>query len=490
MLSLTDTILAQASAPGVSGKAIVRLAGPGAFAALEGLASKAPPRGRGWGGRVPSAGFSRRGVSACTLWLDSETSHELVPLPATVLAFPAPRSYTGDDVIEVVVPGNPHLVQRLLRACLAASTSDQPIRMAQPGEFTARAFLRGRLTLTQAEGVAATIAAASAEQLAGAKALLAGTTGEAYRAWADELTTLMALVEAGIDFTDQEDVVAIAPTALAARATALRDAIRSHLGAARARESSSALPRVVLAGAPNAGKSTLFNALLGRPRAVASPTVGTTRDVLAEELDLRRDAPGAGSVMICDVPGLDVPGTRGTTSSSASDAAAQVHALEAIRTADLVLWCEHLASPAPMLDALSLDPDRTLVVHTFADRSRVERRHQPGTNPRSAHAFIPVCGLDGWNLPELRRAIARHALATHSAGIASLLPRHREALVATLMSLDAGLAAFDPTRQALDAPEAVAHHLRAALTALGELVGQISPDDVIGRVFATFCVGK
>lgn len=498
MISLTDTILAQASAPGVSGKAILRLAGPGAFAAVDSLATKVPPRGRGWGGLAVEDLPRRRGVASQTLWIKtaSESSGEHLSLPVTILSFPAPHSYTGDDILEVVVPGNPHLVQRLIRAFLAASNSEHPLRMAQPGEFTARAFLRGRLTLTQAEGVAATIAAANTQQLEGAKSLLKGRTGETYRSWADELTTLLALVEAGIDFTDQEDVVAIAPAALAARAASLRDAIRAHLGTARARENPSALPRVVLAGAPNAGKSTLFNALLGRPRAIASPTIGTTRDVLAEELDLSPDVPGAGPVLLCDVPGLDKPLPEGGVgvgeiprgNDSSSDSAAQSHALQAIRTADLVLWCEHEHAPAPALDTLELDAARTLLVHTFADRSRIET--QPAASTRSAHAPIPVCGLDGWNLPALRRAIAHHALATQTAGIAALLPRHREALTAAETGLAAALLAFDPASRALEAPESVAHHLRASLTALGELVGQISPDDVIGRVFATFCVGK
>jgi tRNA modification GTPase len=439
-----------------------------------------------------------RGVSSTTLWLESlsETTPSHVPLPVIILSFPSPNSYTGDDIIEIVVPGNPHLVQRLTRAFLAASTADQPIRTAEPGEFTARAFLRGRLTLTQAEGVAATIAAANTQQLEGAKSLLEGRTGETYRVWADELTTLLALVEAGIDFTDQEDVVAIAPAALAARATSLRDAIRAHLGTAHARENPSALPRVVLAGAPNAGKSTLFNALLGRPRAVASPTIGTTRDVLAEELDLSPEVPGAGPVLLCDVPGLDKPPPQGVVvvdkfpraNGSSSDSAAQSHALQAIRTADLVLWCEHEHAPATALDTLLLDPARTLVVHTFADRSRIEA--QPAASSRSAHSPVPVCGLDGWNLPALRRAIAHHALATQTAGIAALLPRHREALTAAEAGLAAALFALDPAAHALAAPESVAHQLRASLNALGELVGQISPDDVIGRVFATFCVGK
>ncbi len=493
MLSLTDTILAQASAAGVCDLAIIRIAGPNTSALLQLVQANKPRE-------------LARGVARILLRLprsSTSCSGNALPLPATVLRFPGPNSYTGDDAAEVVIPGNPQLVQRLIGAMLSHDTPDRTIRLAQPGEFTARAFLRGRLSLAQAEGVASTIAAANQQQLAGARELLSGVAGARYRHWADELTTLLALVEAGIDFTDQEDVVAIAPNALRARLEVLRGAIRAQIGHVRGYEPTDALPRVVLAGAPNAGKSTLFNALLGRTRAVASPTIGTTRDVLAEELDLGRDAPGAGRVLLCDLPGLDEgprkslhPGRaeRGEAraQTSESDIAAQRRALETLAKADLVLWCQ--ASGAshhhqPRHADVALDPARTLLVHTFADRAALT----PDSTliaGISAHPAIFACALDGWNLGWLRRMIAAHALAMDSAGAASLLPRHRESLGAALASLELAQIAIAIDARILANPEAVAHYLRSGLNALGQLVGHVSPDDVIGRVFATFCVGK
>jgi tRNA modification GTPase len=350
-------------------------------------------------------------------------------------------------------------------------TSTPGVRPAQPGEFTARAFLNGRLSVDRAEGVAATIAARTNDQLIAARSLLDGTTGARYRAWADECTTLLALVEAGIDFTDQEDVVAIRPADLAARARALAADIEGQTGSRHGTEQRAALPVVALAGAPNAGKSTLFNALVGKDRAVASPTAGTTRDVLEEELDLSHDAPGASRVLLQDLAGLSV------SPAGAIDAAAQRHAREAIARADAVLWCDPTGRFAEA-DAPVRDGSKPLIrVRTFADQPT-----PTGTMPEAPPA-LAVCALDRWNLAPLRRVIADQACTARAAGVAALLPRHRLALhnarEALLTSADAA-----------SRPEVAAAHLRLALDELAQLVGAISPDDVIGRVFSLFCVGK
>jgi tRNA modification GTPase len=352
-----------------------------------------------------------------------------------------------------------------LERVLARALQVPGVRHAEPGEFTARAYLNGKLTLEQAEGVAATVAARTDEQLASARDLLAGTAGARYRGWADELTTLLALVEAGIDFTDQEDVRAIEPGDLALRLERVRDQLRSFLGAAGGTERAHALPRVVLFGAPNAGKSTLFNALLGRRRAVVSGVAGTTRDVLAEELDLSRDAPGSGCVLLTDLAGLDESDVGGTA------AEAQTRARTALAGADVIVHCD------PAGDFGALDAGALVIrVRTKAD--------VPAHRVDSEDA-LAVCALDGWNLGALRRAIADAAWSRRAAGLAALLPRHRRAIESMESSVGAGM---DLARGA-DAAE-LAGHLRMALDAAGELVGRIAPDDILGRVFATFCVGK
>lgn len=404
-----------------------------------------------------------RGCAAARLRLGGAT------LPILLVTYRAPASYTGEDAAEILLPGNPTLVERILTIL----NSLDGVRLAAPGEFTARAYLNDRLTLDQAEGVAATIAAESREQLDAAGALLAGRTGAQYRQWADELATLLALVEAGIDFTDQEDVVPIPARDLAARLAALDQQIAAFLGAEAGRETAATLPRVVLAGAPNAGKSTLFNALLGRRRAVVSPVAGTTRDVLEEELDLSADAPGCGAVLLTDLAGLDAGAVSGL------DAAAQARARESLQAADVVVHCDPSGRFAP----LDVSPAATVIrVRTKADLPAAATGADPGA--------IAICALDGWNLPILRRAIADVAWGAASGGLASLIPRHRRALDETRRGLRDALEALHGDDDAITEPALVASSLRAALDALGELVGRITPDEVIGRIFATFCVGK
>jgi tRNA modification GTPase len=404
---------------------------------------------------------------------------ERLDLPVLVLRYDAPRSFTGEPVAELVIPGNPNLIERVL----ARLTSQPGVREAQPGEFSARAYLNGKLTLAQAEGVAATIAAHSERELAAAESLLSGRTGERYLGWADELATLLALVEAGIDFTDQEDVVPIPPAALLARVRALHAAIAAELGREAGAEHRTHTPRAVLVGPPNAGKSTLFNALLGRKRAVESPVAGTTRDALVEPLDLSKEAHGGAqaSVLLIDLPGLDAD------AASPIDRDAQARAADEIARADILIQCnpanaKRPLSPLPTSNSLASSPPRpTIRVATKADLP-----HDPSQDP----AAIGVCALDGWHLPVLRRAIADATWSRADESTPFLLPRHRRTLARVADHLAAAAAQIEPGAHALAFPETIADELRPGLDALAELTGDISPDDIIGRIFATFCVGK
>ncbi|HVU65233.1 MAG TPA: GTPase [Phycisphaerales bacterium] len=446
-----DTIVALASGIGRSDRALVRLSGRHVQEIV----------GRLCADRAPT-----EGIRAAVLRLGDDVTE--LGMPCLVSLWISPRSYTGEDAAEILLPGNPVLVGRVI----GRLRQIPGVREAEPGEFSARAYLNGRMSVEQAEGVAALIGARTDEQLRAARSLRSGEAGARYRAWADEAATLLALVEAGIDFTDQEDVVAIGPEALASRIGALIGSIENSLGSGAGSERSSGLARVVLAGRPNSGKSTLFNALLGRRRAITSHVAGTTRDAIVEDVDLSRDVPCGPRIELVDLAGLDEGGDE-------IDRASQERAGEEVAGADAVVLCD----PSGRFDVeVPGDAHRPIVrVRTKAD---VPIGH-------STSASVEVCALDGWNLGVLRRAIADAATAARGSG-AWLIPRHRRTLGSAAEALARARSSVRSGRGsgALPNPELVASHLREATDRLGELVGRISPDDVIGRIFATFCVGK
>ncbi|MEL7474377.1 MAG: GTPase [Planctomycetota bacterium] len=375
-----------------------------------------------------------------------------------LLRYPDERTFTGEPSAEILLPGGPHLVERVIDQLCA----HKGVRRAGPGEFSARAYLNGRLSLDQAEGVAGVIAARTEAQLDAARETLSGAAGDRLRSAAGELTTLLALVEAGIDFTDQEDVVAIAPDALAARLHALRRAIRPETLDSRGRAGG---VLVVLAGPPSAGKSTLFNAMLGRERAVTDATPGTTRDALRERIELPTPEGVPVGVTLADTPGLEL------------DVSASGVALGALAQADVVLQCD----PRARFDPIEALPRESAVlrVRTKADRPA----------PSDAEG-LPVCAMDGSGLDELRRAIVSSIPGASAADRLAEMPRWRDALAHACRKIDRARDSIAKQDGALEHPETIAEDLRAALDHLGELTGEVARDDVIGRVFATFCVGK
>lgn len=468
MTATDDTIVAISSPPGHSPRGLIRLSGPNATAVLASLTNI---NSTAQHGTPTHAHLSPRQITF------GPQPHHLPVLDAVLYG---PKSYTGQDTVEIQAPGNPAVLHRLLRRAVDAGA-----RLAEPGEFSYRAYLSGKMDLTQAEGVAATIAASSESQLKAARALMRGELKNLIVALVDELTGVLALIEAGIDFTDQEDVVPIAQDALQQRLTKITNRLDHARRRGAARPLSDSLPRVVLAGPPNVGKSTLFNALLNQPRAVTSPTAGTTRDVLEEPLTLTSAEGQRIELLLIDIAGIDNP-------ERVLDRQAQDAAEQATAAADLVLTLSESLTQHSHAPAAYRPPEDipTLRVRTKSDLMPTDRgTTQPQTDPG-----LTVCAQSGQGMNKLQEAIAQALLETtrRSTTDHMLHSRHEAALSSCLQHLQATmkLSSVEHPEHDLDHSELIAAELRLALDHLGGLTGTVTPDDVIGRIFQTFCIGK
>ena len=454
--SVDDTIVAVSSPPGRSPRGLIRFSGEHTRRVLADLVDP------------PVANLPPRTLCAVRL--------RALAMPALLSLFDGPKSYTGQDSAELQVPGNPALLDRLLHLAIRAGA-----RLAEPGEFTFRAYTAGKLDLTQAEGVAATINATSEGQLRAAKHLSDGELGGLARELVDDLGTRLALVEAGIDFTDQEDVVPIGPGELDAHLARIAGRLDDLLNNSRSWGEVQALPWVVMMGAPSAGKSTLFNALLKRERAVIDAMPGTTRDVLCEPMTLTARNGTQSELMLVDIAGIDTP-----TSTNPLDQQTQSAAHDAIQRADLILHVIDPIQPRRGLDDLKTSVPR-LIVFTKSDLDRDPHESGPDTLSLSAHT--------GENLDLLKAALAERLgelPVSISADMLALQPRHETSLRSAAAQITHAREhlAGQLNCRGLDDVELIADHLRQALNDLAGLGGQLTPDDVIGKVFATFCVGK
>lgn len=433
-----DTIAAIASAPGAGLRGLVRVSGPDAWrVALSGFAAdRAEP--------PPTRPEVRAGVYA----LDG-----LRPLlPASVALWPAPRTYTGQELAEIHAPGSPPLLSLLLTHCLA-----QGARRAEPGEFTLRAFLSGRIDLTRAEAVLGVIDARNQGQLDAALEQLAGGIAGPITTLRDRLLDLLAHLEANLDFVDEADVDPLGRATLAEeldRSAEALDRLADRLGS---RDRAGGHPQVVLAGPPNAGKSRLFNALLGDDHAIVSPHAGTTRDYLAA---------------LCDCDGLVVELIDTAGAEPAVDAiAAQAQTLRAsaVDRADLVLACSPDSRPP---DA---DP-RFLKVWTKADLAAAPA------------GWLATSARTGEGIEPLRRAIAQALRRRDREDDAptTTAARCRDGLARASSALRAAAAAM--LQHAGD--ELIALDLRLCIDELGKVTGAVVADDILDRIFQRFCIGK
>jgi tRNA modification GTPase len=365
---------------------------------------------------------------------------------------PAPHSFTGEDCVELQVHGSPAVVRRLLRGL----TELDDVRLADAGEFTRRAFVNGRLDLTEVEGLGDLLQAETETQRQQAVARLGGGISERVQRWRDVLLDARAEVEARLDFSDEGDVGGELPQSVvhdvARLAAELQEAVES---VGRGRIVRDGL-RVALAGPPNAGKSSLLNALSRSDLAIVSDEPGTTRDVREVSLDL-----GGRLVVLVDMAGLRETGSR-------AEAEGVRRAEREINRADLVLWLT-----APDVPRLAPPPaPHVWTVGTKADLGTVA----------AVHAVSIVTGA---GLQQLMAALEEFAGAAAGGGAPALLSRERD-----LEALQSAEAALDQFLKDGATDEIAAEHLRQATLALERLVGRIDTEHVLDRLFAAFCIGK
>ena len=478
-MNLGDTIVAVSSPPGAAWRGIVRLSGPDArriagllFLPKADGAPSAPGADLQDSDRAEPSGAAARKASAR---LEGCVRLGEAPLPAAAYVFPAPRSYTRDDVVELHVLGAPGVLALLVEACLAAGA-----RRAEPGEFTARAYLAGAFDLSQVHAIAGMVAARSDHQLRAAERLLHGALGRTARAAREDLADLISLVEGALDFAD-EPIEFITPTHLRERLAAVRDALESTAAAGLRAERWGSLPRILLAGPPNVGKSSLMNALTGLDRAICAPTAGTTRDVLSAPLTIE-DL----ECLLVDVAGID-------EAKSELDAKAQEAVRRATSEADLVLQVAE--APAPREPECMAGGAPAILVLNKSDLASEEKLASLSEN-LAAQTRLPVCAVSaktGRDMEKLKAMIRQALLGRptdlHDSAIA-LMAEHRAALEQALEALGRAMELAAPAGEHLDGAELVAAELHAGARALGTLVGEEQTEETLGRIFARFCVGK
>lgn len=425
-----ETIAAIATAPGRGGVAVVRVSGPDAFAVAARLA------GRDVDASMAGRFFLSAFRSPCQGGREVDSG--------LVLVFAGPRSYTGEDVVEFQGHGGSVAPRLVLEACLSAGA-----RLARRGEFTQRAFLNGHLDLSQSEAVIDLVDAKTQRAAEDALMRLGGAASRELESLYDSALGLSCRVEHALDFSEEE-LPSDFNAGLSRDANALARRIEARLSTAREGRLLRDGALVVLAGAPNAGKSSLLNALLGEDRAIVSPTEGTTRDSIEAWMEI-----GGWPVRLVDTAGL-----RATGDSIEA---------EGVRRA------EDLISKADVVLALDCDAPNSLRIHAKCDLS-------PG-------AGLNVSSLTGEGVPELRRAIAERLAALSAkrdeATGADATVRQKEFLDVAAASVSDALASLAAGELVL-----AANALRGAAEALGGLLGRVYSDDLLDALFSRFCVGK
>jgi len=441
MTSNPDTICALASAPGRAGVAVIRISGPAAGDALRALCGPLP---------APRQASLRK--------FKDPRSAEVLDR-GLALWLPGPSSFTGEDIAELHIHGGRAVVGRVIDALLSL----KGLRLAAPGEFARRAFENGRLDLTEVEGLADLIAAETEAQARQAIAQAEGGARAVYEAWREELVKAQALAEAGLDFADEADVAAAAAVQADVIAAKLLGAILKRLAERRGERLRDGF-RVVIAGPPNAGKSSLLNALAKRDVAIVSEEAGTTRDVIEVHLDL-----GGLPVIVTDTAGI-------REAEGAIEAEGVRRTLARIEDADLVLWMVDATAP-------QWEPKSAQILANAA-HIRVLNKVDLVKSLHIADG-VALSARTGEGVAELVEILSTRAGEGLAVGEPAVITRARHRT-----ELKAAAEALGRFREERGGPELKAEELRLAARHLGRLTGRIDVEEVLGAIFSEFCIGK
>jgi tRNA modification GTPase len=450
--AVQETIVAISTPPGRGGIGIIRLSGPTARDIASNL--------------IRTRGPLEHARARFAEILDPETQSRLDE--AIVTWFAKPNSYTGEDLVEIAAHGSPVILDILVRLALKNGA-----RLARPGEFTERAFLAGRIDLTQAEAVRDLIEAQTLYQARVAAEQMGGALSRRIQPAKEKLVELIALLEAGIDFAE-DDVEVTAEDEIVTRLDAISDKLRTL---AKSFEHGRIVHnglRLAIVGRPNVGKSSLFNRLVERERAIVTATPGTTRDLVTEQVSL-----GGIPLELVDTAGL-----REATDEAEAIGIRKSH--EALAEADLVLVVVDASAPLREDEQeliASLAGRRALVAQNKWDLSLYAE-----TGSGGAIVSVRTSALTGEGVPELRDALIKMVHNSGGESESGMLTsmRHYEAVKAAIESLD-------KAREAV--PQRIPHEMLlldmySALRQLDALTGETTTDDILNRIFSSFCIGK
>ena len=466
-LDLQRTIVALSSGSTAGRRAIVRLSGSATRDILARLFMHSSEL------ELLDTRVPRSAAVTCSLQWPKRTT--LVPLPSTVYFWPDSRSFTGEPSAELHVVGSMPIAENLIATL--CSLGAEP---AERGEFTLRSFLAGKLDLVQAEAVLGVIEAEGPAQLEEALSQLGGNLSRPIRAMRNHLIELIAHLEAGLDFVE-EDIEFITTPELIEQLQQIQAQLTSLASQLDARDARSRSSQVVFVGLPNSGKSSLFNHLVGTQRAIVSPQAGTTRDAIMHSITID------GLLLeLIDTAGIE------ELAGDSPRAAAQTALQKRLSQADVALFCIDSSQPldatwhAAQLNALQQLGVAVITVGTKADLLTADPTNR--TEPRDFDIQVSIRSLHGIDALRTRivQRVAEHQSELHSSALQHIAIRCRKSLNASRETIEQAIL----LAQSGDGEELVAAELRMALEELSAIIGEVHSDDILGEIFSRFCIGK